>query len=167
MEIFHKPLKHFNSRKNAIIDAIILHYPAPNLLHDEPYSTEAVWKLLRQEKLSYHYYVSYSGQVTQFVQDTKRAWHAGVGTLHGRPDPNTWSIGVCMANNGGQPYTKEQMVATAHLCVNLADQYNIPWNRIVGHEHVSPGRKIDPGSHFDWNAFFTEMANIKAFGPRA
>jgi N-acetyl-anhydromuramoyl-L-alanine amidase len=34
------------------------------------------------------------------------------------------------------------------LCVDIALAY--PIAHIAGHEHVSPGRKHDPGRQFDW-----------------
>ena len=43
-------------------------------------------------------------------------------------------------------YTEEQISATYDLCTDLIKKYNI--KHILGHEEVSPGRKIDPGPAF-------------------
>lgn len=159
MTILQMPLKHYNSRRGRPIDAIILHYPAPNLAHKHPYSVDAIHQSLNKHKLSYHYYITQNGHVVQFVPNEKRAWHAGRGSLHGEDDPNTYSIGVCLQNNGGEPYTLRQMQALAKLCSSLCKQHSIPFNRIVGHEHVSPKRKQDPGGHFNWVWFFDLLSS--------
>jgi AmpD protein len=33
----------------------------------------------------------------------------------------------------------------------LRDRY--PLAAVRGHEHIAPGRKTDPGPHFDWQRF--------------
>lgn len=43
-------------------------------------------------------------------------------------------------------YTEEQIDATFTLCKSLIDTYSI--RHILGHEEISPGRKIDPGPAF-------------------
>lgn len=43
-------------------------------------------------------------------------------------------------------YTEEQIQATYDLCSDLISKYNI--KHILGHEEISPGRKIDPGPAF-------------------
>lgn len=43
-------------------------------------------------------------------------------------------------------YTEEQIKATYDLCSDLISKYNI--KHILGHEEISPGRKIDPGPAF-------------------
>ena len=37
----------------------------------------------------------------------------------------------------------------AQLCQDLARQY--PIEAVTGHEHIAPGRKLDPGPGFDWS----------------
>lgn len=45
-----------------------------------------------------------------------------------------------------QSYTQEQIDATEALCMLLMSQYQI--TMILGHEEISPGRKVDPGPAF-------------------
>ena len=33
----------------------------------------------------------------------------------------------------------------------LKNEYSIPDKNIVGHQHVAPERKTDPGPNFDWS----------------
>ena len=46
-------------------------------------------------------------------------------------------------------YTEEQISAVHDICVSLVDAYEI--SSILGHEEISPGRKIDPGPAFPLN----------------
>ena len=48
-------------------------------------------------------------------------------------------------------YTKKQMMAVAELCSKLCNELRIDPLMIVGHEHVAPRRKVDPGPAFDWD----------------
>jgi len=148
-------LPHHSTRGGEKISAIVLHYPAPNPAYPKPYSVDALHALLLAEKLSYHYYVTKDGLTHQFVQDDEKAWHAGKSTLHGVENVNRCSIGVCLENNGGEIYSPMMILTAATLCAKLCEQYRIPKNRIVGHCHVSPDRRVDPGSHFPWYEFFT------------
>lgn len=154
MNIHLMPLPHHSSRKDHKITALVLHYPAPNMDFEKPYSVEALHALLLKEGLSYHYYVTKEGEVYNFVSDSRKAWHAGDSILHGESNVNFFSIGVCLENNGGEEYPETQIYKTARLCHSLSVNYRIPPNRIIGHCHVSPGRKIDPGPKFPWYAFF-------------
>lgn len=150
-------LPHFSSRHGRRIDSIILHYPAPNMEYEKPYSALAVFENLKQHGYSYHYYVTKEGEIYQFVEDEEKAWHAGVSNLHGENNCNIFSIGVCMENNGGELYSKEILQTASTLCTELVNFHRIPLNRTVGHCHVSPGRKKDPGVKFSWFGFMKEM----------
>ncbi len=47
-------------------------------------------------------------------------------------------------------FDDEQVDATIRVCAELVSHYSIL--HVVGHEDVSPGRKIDPGPAFPWEA---------------
>jgi AmpD protein len=38
----------------------------------------------------------------------------------------------------------------------LKKEYLIPSKNIVGHQHVAPQRKTDPGPNFDWSKINTD-----------
>ena len=40
-------------------------------------------------------------------------------------------------------------------------------DRIVGHEHIAPGRKTDPGPAFDWNHYLGQLSILAAPGNSA
>jgi N-acetyl-anhydromuramoyl-L-alanine amidase len=42
------------------------------------------------------------------------------------------------------------------LC--LALRHTCPITFVVGHEHIAPGRKQDPGQGFDWSALEKSVA---------
>jgi beta-lactamase class A len=102
--------------------------------------------------VSSHFLVGRDGRLFQFVSLEHRAWHAGSSDLHGRTVLNRSSVGVEITGNGNRyPFTKAQMETTVRLVGVLTAQLGLeaPW--IAGHEHVAPGRKVDPGVLFPWN----------------
>ena len=84
----------------------------------------------------------------QFVAGDRRAWHAGASSWRGRDNCNDHSIGIELEGLEGRPFEAAQYAALAHLLRALARRY--PLHEVVGHEHVAPGRKLDPGPGFDW-----------------
>jgi N-acetyl-anhydromuramoyl-L-alanine amidase len=84
----------------------------------------------------------------QFVSCDQRAWHAGVSTWRGRDNCNDWSIGIELEGLEGQTFAPQQYLALARLLRVLSARY--PLQEVVGHEHVAPGRKGDPGPGFAW-----------------
>lgn len=111
--------------------------------------------------MSYHYLIGRDGLAYETVDPERRAWHAGKGELWGRSDPNTWSIGVAFVDVDRavlDEYPEVQLDVGAELVASLAGRYKIQLNRIVGHEHVAPGRKVDPGADFPWRDFLLGVA---------
>lgn len=162
MNLIVRPLKHCSERK-APPDAIILHYNSLiNVNPKDPYNCEGIINLLDSLKLSYHYLISRDDdKVYLLVPPKKCAWHAGHGTLHGNPvNPNQYSIGVCFAAKYKDTFTASQLALGVELVKSLRVKYPIPLNRIVGHDMVDAGRKIDPGPTFPWKEFLDKCAVI-------
>jgi hypothetical protein len=44
-------------------------------------------------------------------------------------------------------------------------ELNIPVDLIRGHEEISPGRKVDPGSMFDWDRVRSAVTSTSVPGP--
>ncbi len=104
---------------------------------------------LRDLKVSAHFFVRRGGQVVQFVSCDERAWHAGTSFWRGREHCNDFSIGIELEGlDDGTSFAAAQYAALARLLRTLARSY--PIREAVGHEHVAPGRKADPGAGFDW-----------------
>ena len=98
--------------------------------------------------VSAHFLVRRDGQVLQFVSCDQRAWHAGSSRWQGRDNCNDWSIGIELEGLEGERFDAPQYAALVGVLRAVARRY--PVREVVGHEHVAPGRKRDPGSGFDW-----------------
>jgi N-acetyl-anhydromuramoyl-L-alanine amidase len=103
---------------------------------------------LRGLQVSAHFFVRRDGNVRQFVSCDLRAWHAGVSAWRGRPNCNDWSIGIELEGLEGDVFESAQYAAVVRLLRSLRRRY--PLREVVGHEHVAPDRKADPGAGFDW-----------------
>ena len=103
-----------------------------------------------QSEVSAHYLIAASGHVTQMVDETQRAWHAGAGQWRGFDDINSRSIGIELDNRGDHPFSEPQMVALEDLLIGIRSRWDIAAQDIIGHSDMAPGRKSDPGPRFDW-----------------
>jgi len=111
-------------------------------------------------RVSAHCFIRRDGQLIQYVPFHRRAWHAGVSSWQGRTHCNDFSIGVELEGTDVAPYTEEQYTQLIALAKALMGSYPaITVDRIVGHEHIAPGRKTDPGPAFDWSTFKQRLAH--------
>ena len=99
-------------------------------------------------KVSAHFLIRRGGNLIQFVPCARRAWHAGESSWKGRARCNDFSIGIELEGTGEVPFTAAQYRRLAALTRVLQARY--PIRDIAGHADVAPGRKTDPGPHFDW-----------------
>lgn len=106
---------------------------------------------LRGLKVSAHFLVRRDGEIIQFVACGKRAWHAGVSSWHGRERCNDFSIGIELEGDDYQPFADAQYAALTRLTRLLRRAF--PVGGIAGHSDIAPGRKTDPGPHFDWQRY--------------
>jgi AmpD protein len=101
--------------------------------------------------VSSHLVVARSGDVTQYVKFTDRAWHAGVSSYAGRQACNDFSVGVELEGTDTLPYEPIQYEVLAQVVGALCAAYpTLSRDRVVGHSDIAPGRKTDPGPAFDW-----------------
>lgn len=98
--------------------------------------------------VSAHFLIRRSGELIQFVACGKRAWHAGESSWRGRSRCNNFSLGIELEGTDDQPFEEVQYQRLAELTRALRAKY--PCTDIVGHFEIAPGRKTDPGPHFDW-----------------
>jgi N-acetyl-anhydromuramoyl-L-alanine amidase len=103
---------------------------------------------IRDLQVSSHFFIRRDGVLWQFASCADRAWHAGNSSYRGRMNCNDDSIGIELEGLEGEIFEPAQYATLATLCMTLSMQY--PIAHIAGHEHIAPGRKIDPGSGFDW-----------------
>ncbi len=101
-------------------------------------------------QVSAHFYIRRDGRIVQFVACDKRAWHAGASAWCGQGNCNDFSVGVELEGCDEQPFAAAQYVALWQVLDALLARY--PITAIAGHSDIAPGRKSDPGEHFDWSA---------------
>lgn len=102
-------------------------------------------------RVSAHLLISRNGLLTQFVSFDQRAWHAGQSLWCGREKCNDFSIGIELEGCDDAPFTATQYAALAFALDQIQQRY--PWlsaDNLAGHSDIAPGRKTDPGPHFDW-----------------
>lgn len=114
-------------------------------------------------RVSAHALVRRSGDVVQYVPFDRRAWHAGESCYEGVTRCNDFSIGIELEGTVETPYAEAQYASLARLIASLLDTYpGLSAQRITGHSDVSPGRKQDPGPHFDWPKLQRLLKNLAA-----
>ena len=160
----------FNSRPpQALINAIVVHnisLPPAQFGggHIEAFfqnsldpSAHSYFREIQNLQVSSHCLINRFGVCTQFVSFDERAWHAGVSCLSGEENCNDFSIGIELEGTDTIPYTDAQYDALVLLCCDVVRAYpKITLDRIIGHSHIAPERKTDPGVSFDWVRFRTE-----------
>ncbi len=105
-------------------------------------------------RVSAHVLIRRDGEVVQYVPFHRRAWHAGESRFQGRERCNDFSIGVELEGWEEEPYEAAQYDCLIALTRLLMRHYPaITRERIVGHCHIAPGRKTDPGPAFDWERY--------------
>jgi AmpD protein len=107
-------------------------------------------------KVSSHYLVRRDGEVVQFVPAERRAWHAGASWWRGRGACNDFSVGIELEGTEHEPFTDAQYAALSALVQGLQSRF--PIRDVAAHSDVAPGRKTDPGAHFDWARLLTSLA---------
>ena len=133
----------------ALIDMLVLHYTGM------PTAEAALARLCDPAaRVSSHYVVEEDGTIWRLVDETRRAWHAGVSHWRGYAGLNDRSIGIEIVNPGHEwgyrPFPALQMAAVCELCLGVLKRHPIPPGNVVAHSDVAPDRKQDPGELFDW-----------------
>jgi len=119
------------------------------------WSAHPYFETIRGLEVSAHFVVRRDGSVLQFVSVDDRAWHAGRSAWDGREAANDWSIGVELEGLEGDAFEPAQYAALEALLPAIDRVRAV--RHVVGHEHVAPGRKIDPGPGFDWRGLAARL----------
>ena len=150
MEIRDRPSPNHDARPSGcVIDMLILHYTGMAS------AAVALDRLLDPAaKVSAHYFVDEDGTVSRLVDESRRAWHAGVASWQRRHDINAVSIGIEIVNpgheHGYRPFPPAQMRSVKALCQDILGRHPVPPRHVLGHSDVAPERRTDPGEFFDW-----------------
>lgn len=121
-------------------------------------SAHAYFRTVCNLRVSSHFLVRRDGEIAQFVPVSRRAWHAGVSEFEGRNFVNDFSVGIELEGTDDTPFESVQYDSLSLLTRLLISAYpGINMKRIVGHSDIAPGRKADPGPHFDWFRFLGSL----------
>lgn len=113
-----------------------------------PPAAHPYFEAIRDARVAAHALVRRDGCVTQYVPFTQRAWHAGASEYCGRAGCNDFSIGIELEGIEGAGFDDAQYARLCELLTSLVGPAGCI--DVAGHEHVSNGRKGDPGCGFDW-----------------
>jgi len=172
----HLPSPNFGPRPpQACIDLLVVHsislppgvYGGPEVeqlfTNCLDWDAHPYFQSIRGTQVSAHFFVRRDGGLLQFVSCDDRAWHAGVSSYRGRENCNDDSIGVELEGLEGETFTPAQYQSLSELLRALAQHY--PLAHMAGHEHVAPGRKLDPGPGFRWATLSPLLANLAISAP--
>ena len=117
---------------------IVLHHSSGS--HDGTKS----WILQDKSNVSYHYLIANDGSRTQFVYDSKKAWHAGKSKYENCVGLNSHSIGISFYGNTHERTPNDlEIDSCAKKCIYLMDKFSIPVENIITHKMCAPKRKND------------------------
>lgn len=140
------PSPNFGPRRDGRLpELVVLHYTA---MPDCAAARDRLCDLAAE--VSAHYLIGRDGTVIQLVEEAQRAWHAGAGEWRGQGDVNSRSIGIELDNPGDAPFAAAQMRALEHLLGVILARWSLGPEAVIAHSDMAPGRKADPGRHFDW-----------------
>lgn len=135
--------------QNSRVEFIVLHYTSA--------SNERSLEILSRRNVSSHYLITDepAPHVYQLVDESRRAWHAGVSQWYGSSGINAASIGIEIVNPGGAgtewaPYSEAQIKTLILLMKDIVQRHQVKPHNIVGHSDIAPQRKVDPGPLFPW-----------------
>ncbi len=166
LSVADRPSPNFDAR-TLPVSLIVLHYTAAPLKE----SLAVLRKGRGTARVSSHYLISENGTIYRLVDESKRAWHAGISHWKDITDVNSASIGIELVNLGKNkeghfyPFAEKQIEAVTKLCLDIQSRYAI--TDVVGHSDVAPVRKIDPGDLFPWQKLYNRgvKVNTKGFTP--
>lgn len=158
------PSPNCDDRSNGIaVDLLIIHnislppgefdgaYIEALFCNQLDYDAHPYFAQLRDLRVSAHFLVRRDGSLVQFVSTDRRAWHAGASKFQERALCNDFSIGIELEGTDTAPFEPAQYRTLVPLSLALQARYGLA--NVVGHEHVAPGRKTDPGPFFDWQGY--------------
>lgn len=144
----------FTRRTARNITAVVIHYTGSMNIEGT-----IAWFKRPDAKVSAHYVIGVDGRTVQMVEDNDIAWHAGRSAMRpketppGEPDVNRFSLGIELVGTHDSGFTDRQLAALYALLERIVAKYRVTPERIVGHLHIAPGRKIDPDGYrqqFPW-----------------
>lgn len=110
-------------------------------------------------RVSAHLCIFRDGSITQYVPFDQRAWHAGASSWQGRERCNDFSVGIELEGSDETAFEPAQYAALVRVLRALFARYpRLGSSKMAGHSDIAPGRKTDPGPHFNWSHLHALLA---------
>ena len=122
---------------------------------EHPYFEE-----IHEMQVSSHALIKRDGEIVQFVPFHERAWHAGQSNYQGRERCNDFSIGIELEGTDTDTFEDVQYQQLVQLINALRSSYPAISDHITGHSDISPGRKKDPGTGFNWQTLNDRLGAV-------
>jgi len=140
-------------------DAALRHEQLGVVFHHTVISFEETIALMTDpaRKVSYHCVIAADGTRCTLVPDNQVAWHAGVSSFRGRPDCNTFLLGLSFAGDTyATPLTDVQIASALEWLVPRWARHHWTLDWMTDHRQVAPGRKDDLNP-VEWDRLFTTL----------
>lgn len=139
MQIIQKPSPNFSEREGYKPEVVVIHVMAGTL------SGTDSWFATTASQVSAHYGVGLAGEIHQYVQEDKKAWHAGgvnqpnFELYKPNINPNLYTIGIECEGDDISKNPDTQITAIANLVKDVCTRWNIPIDRkhIIGHYQIN------------------------------
>lgn len=144
-----------NYNRNTSIKpmAVVLHHTSGS------YAGSVDWCLKPESQVSYHCIIKRDGERTVLASDNQRTWHAGKSNWKGKPDLNSWSLGLAFEGDSyKEPLSQDMINSAIEYLVPRMKRLSIPITSITDHRTVSPNRKNDLNPT-EYNRFIEALKN--------
>lgn len=125
------------------------------------WSLHPYFQTIQGMQVSAHLLILRTGEIIQFVNFNDRAWHAGRSSYLGKVECNDYSIGIELEGSDDLDFEEVQYQQLVDVVMTLQQAYPKTDHHLAGHSDVAPGRKTDPGAHFQWQRFREELTQKK------
>lgn len=133
-----RPTPNFSRGRILTPKAVVLHHTSGS------YAGSVDWCTRTESMVSYHVIIAENGERTVLASDNQRTWHAGKSFWRGKPDLNSWSLGVAFAGDTYKaPLTKEQIESAIEYLLPRMKKLSLTIKDVTDHRTVSPNRKND------------------------
>lgn len=169
------PSPNFNQRpENTEIQLIVIHnislppsqfgggYIEQFFQNQLDWSVHPYFQTIQGIQVSAHLLILRTGEVLQFVNFNDRAWHAGRSSYLGKVECNDYSIGIELEGSDDTDFEGIQYQTLVDVVASLQKAYPKTDPHLAGHSDIAPGRKTDPGPHFQWQYFRECLAQKKS-----
>ncbi|WP_151807108.1 1,6-anhydro-N-acetylmuramyl-L-alanine amidase AmpD [Acinetobacter bereziniae] len=168
------PSPNYNQRpENTEIQLIVIHnislppsqfgggYIEQFFQNQLDWSIHPYFQTIQGMQVSTHLLILRTGEIIQFVNFNDRAWHAGRSSYLGKVECNDYSIGIELEGSDDRDFEEVQYQQLIDAVVALQQTYPKTDHHLAGHSDIAPGRKTDPGTHFEWQRFREDLTQKK------